>query len=116
MTRPFWIAAILLAFAPLSYGSDSVRITEIGVKGYYLQDRLTRVGIILLHRSAESIAVDLRISAHSFPAPHVERIDTFEQHLQLGPMSGASSVFPCSCKLPKAQASKSTNWTAAGRF
>jgi|SRR5580704_3783765 hypothetical protein len=84
MTRFVWIAAILLIFAPFSFGSDTVRIAEIGVKGYYLQDRPARVGIILLHPSAESIAVDLRIRVHSFPVPHVERIDTFSQHLQLG--------------------------------
>jgi hypothetical protein len=84
MTRLPWIAAILLAVAPASHGADTVRIAEIGVKGYYSQDRPTRVEIILLHRSAEPIAVDLRIRAHSFPVPRVERIDTFSQHLQLG--------------------------------
>jgi hypothetical protein len=88
MTRPVWIAAILLTFAPFSNASDTVRIAEIGVKGYYLEDRPTRIGIVLSRQSPQPIAVDLRIRVHSYPAPHVERVDTFTQRLPLSSDDG----------------------------
>jgi hypothetical protein len=84
MTRRAWIA-ILLAVAPISRGAEAVRIAEIGVKGYYLENQPIPIHLVLLHGGAQPITVDLRIRAHSFSAPHVERVDTFSKHVQLGP-------------------------------
>jgi hypothetical protein len=85
MTRRAWIAAILLAVAPVSRGAEALRIAEIGVKGYYLANQPIPIHLVLLHGGAQPITVDLRIRAHSIPAPHVERVDTFSKHVQLGP-------------------------------
>jgi hypothetical protein len=85
MTRLRRIAAIFFLIAPLAYGADAVRIAEIGVKGYYLDDWPTAVKVIVIHDANQPLTVDLRIRIHSFPAAHVERVDTFSKPLSLGP-------------------------------
>jgi hypothetical protein len=85
MMRRACIAAIFLAVAPVAYCSDGARITEIGVKGYYYQDYPTRVEVMLLHPDPRPTTVELRVRVHSFPALHIERVDTFAKRVMVTP-------------------------------
>ena len=75
--RRAWIAIFFLAVAPAVYCSDGVRITEIGVKGYYYQGYPARVRVILSHPDQRAASVELRVRVHSFPFSRIERVDTF---------------------------------------
>src|SRR5580704_6461092 len=85
MTRRAWFAAIFLAAAPVAYCSDSVRIVDVGLKGYYQQDSPTPVRLLVLHRDPHPASVLIRIGVHSFPGQRFERVDTFSKRLELGP-------------------------------
>jgi hypothetical protein len=83
--RRAWIAIFFLCVAPAVYCSDGVRITEIGVKGYYYPGYPARVRVVLSHPDQRAASVELRVRVHSFPVSRIERVDTFAKRIALMP-------------------------------
>jgi hypothetical protein len=85
MMRWAGIAAIVLAVAPAAYCSDTIRIAEIGAKGYYYQQLPARLRVVIFHSDPQPATVEIRVLIHSFPDPRIERVDTFSKRITLAP-------------------------------
>lgn len=80
----FLIAGVL-AFAPAAFPSDTVKIVDVGLQGYYSPGNPALVRVLVDHADPQPATVELRIHIHVPTRMHIERLDTFTQIVKLGP-------------------------------
>ena len=83
--RRLWVAALLFALAPAAYGSDQIRIVDIGLHGYYADDGPARLRVAVLHPDPRPADVQLRVLVHNPLGRRVERVDTYFSRVALAP-------------------------------
>lgn len=84
MRRPFLFVA-LLALVPPQLDAGTVRIVDVGLRGYYAPGVPSRVRVLLLHPEPKSEGISLRVRVRSYDEAQIEHVDTFTESVMFRP-------------------------------